>query len=218
MSTVPIHIAVCRLPACSGRVQPQLAQMAAALKVYALAQATGVAASQLQWKRSDKGKPLLRQPAGWHFNLSHSRDTAVLAVARQPVGIDVEYADRKANWAGIAQRMFHPQEQAQLQALPIAQQAVRTAQLWTAKEAWAKATGLGVAALPQSPLMQCCELRWQLRDQPQDDLLQARLWDQLMLSLYVMGADSLQLQWQFLNWQDGTFQPLPERPVTELRT
>lgn len=80
------------------------------------------------------------------FNLSHSADCMVLAVCRYPqIGIDLEYAGRKRRVERIAERYFAPTEVNALLALPEAQQLERFYDLWTLKEAYIKARGLGLA-------------------------------------------------------------------------
>src|SRR4051794_26871515 len=39
------------------------------------------------------GRPVVQDAAGWHFSLSHSSRHALIAVARRPVGVDVEVCD-----------------------------------------------------------------------------------------------------------------------------
>ena len=93
------------------------------------------------------GKPyLIDAPLPIVFNLSHSQDMAVLAVGLQhPVGIDIETTTRKRSQIGIAERYFHPTEVAQLKQLADTEQRKYFFQLWTLKEAFLKATGLGIS-------------------------------------------------------------------------
>lgn len=92
------------------------------------------------------GKPAL---AGQHgadalqFNLSHSADIALLGVARGvEIGVDVEQVQQAP--AGLAAQYFSAQEQAELAALPPAQQDLGFYQCWTRKEAFVKALGTGL--------------------------------------------------------------------------
>jgi 4'-phosphopantetheinyl transferase len=70
-----------------------------------------------------------------------------VAVARdRPVGVDAEDRERRVDWAVVARRFFAPVEVASLDAL--ATEALRRERffaLWTLKEAWLKARGLGLA-------------------------------------------------------------------------
>ena len=82
-----------------------------------------------------KGKPHLKaksepqraidQPARVFFNLSHSADWVVLAVANFPVGIDIEFTQRKNNVLAIARNYFFGREVEQLFSLPFDQQRER---------------------------------------------------------------------------------------------
>jgi len=79
------------------------------------------------------------------FNLSHTEGLVVLAVARHPVGVDVEWLDRTGRTVELADRYFATTETAALRALPIEVRRDRFFDLWTLKEAYIKARGLGLA-------------------------------------------------------------------------
>jgi len=105
----------------------------------------GCPPAALPLARSDRGKPYLPdQP--WHFNLAHSGDLLLYAIARHPVGIDVERV-RPLKTLALARRWFRPSEAAALAALPPVQQPAAFFATWTCKEACVKATGAGLAAL-----------------------------------------------------------------------
>lgn len=79
------------------------------------------------------------------FNLSHTEGLVVLAVAETDVGVDVEWLDRNGRTVELADRYFAPAETAALRALPTDQQRDRFFDLWTLKESYIKAQGLGLA-------------------------------------------------------------------------
>lgn len=79
------------------------------------------------------------------FNLSHTEGLVVLAVAETDVGVDVEWLDRPGRTVELADRYFAPAETAALRALPVDQQRDRFFDLWTLKESYIKARGLGLA-------------------------------------------------------------------------
>lgn len=109
-----------------------------------LAEKTGIPSAQLEFVRDANDKPQLAG-GGWHFNLSHCRDWAALAVsAAGPVGIDIEQCGRSNNIDGIARRFFQRDEAAWLQALPESRRAEAFCELWTLKEATVKWCGLGI--------------------------------------------------------------------------
>ncbi|NNC54456.1 MAG: 4'-phosphopantetheinyl transferase superfamily protein [Pseudomonadales bacterium] len=99
------------------------------------------------------GKPYLEKPTGTgssavnevSFNLSHSGDWVVVALAEAPVGIDVEHTARNNDVLALADRYFFGRELAELQSFPEAEQPERFFDYWTLKEAYMKARGEGIA-------------------------------------------------------------------------
>ncbi len=97
---------------------------------------------------NEYGKPALApaHKSKLQFNLSHSRDIALYAVARgRAVGVDVEYMKDDIDYDDLAKVSFSPQEQVVLRSL--AGEAKRTAffNCWTRKEAYIKARGMGLS-------------------------------------------------------------------------
>ena len=98
----------------------------------------------------EKGKPHLQseQQVGVpavYFNLTHSGDWVLLAIAKAKVGIDVEHTERKNDVLAIADRYFFGPELAELLAYPEADQKERFFDYWTLKEAYIKARGEGIS-------------------------------------------------------------------------
>jgi 4'-phosphopantetheinyl transferase len=98
------------------------------------------------------GKPALASRdsarAQVEFNLSHSEDIALVAVARgQPVGVDVQHWSESVEHLRLAERFFSPSEREALRALTHEAEQVAAAffAAWTRKEAYVKATGYGIA-------------------------------------------------------------------------
>lgn len=95
------------------------------------------------------GRPELApgQGAGeLRFSLTHCRGLVACAVARGgPVGVDAEALDRRLDVAAIADTVFTPAERAWLDAAPGGQRAEAFFALWTLKEAYVKARGLGLS-------------------------------------------------------------------------
>jgi 4'-phosphopantetheinyl transferase len=105
----------------------------------------------VQFAYSSKGKPSLAGPSinpmvdALQFNMSHSHELALCAVSLgKEVGIDVEYLRPMPEAESLAKRFFAESEYALIQALPIKEQAHAFFRLWTAKEAYLKATGQGL--------------------------------------------------------------------------
>lgn len=79
------------------------------------------------------------------FNLSHTDGMAICAVALDvEVGADVEDTQRRGETVELADRFFAPAEAAALRALPVERQRERFFELWTLKEAYIKARGMGL--------------------------------------------------------------------------
>lgn len=97
----------------------------------------------------ERGQPFLAHPAGTGLHLSlATRDGLVaVALAHDPVGIDVERIDLGAEPPLAA---LHPQESGALLALPGPARPLAFAQLWSAKEAYVKALGTGFIRAPES--------------------------------------------------------------------
>ena len=101
----------------------------------------GIDADAIRFVEDENGKPRLagdtRPPL--FFNLSHSHELAAVAVSASfEVGLDIEML-RPADLAGVVS-MFSQGEQAALRSLP----ASYAFDVWTRKEAYMKAIGLGL--------------------------------------------------------------------------
>jgi 4'-phosphopantetheinyl transferase len=94
------------------------------------------------------GRPELHPRFGGRlrFNLSHSGDLALVAIAAESdVGVDVEYCRSHSDYAEIARQHFSATEVDQLNALPEPLRAEAFLACWTKKEAYVKARGRGLA-------------------------------------------------------------------------
>jgi len=99
------------------------------------------------------GKPSPVPECGLGFNQSNSLELAVCLVALPDpirgvavdVGVDVESLARAAEIVPLASRVFSTAERAQLGALPAAERPDRALSLWTLKEAYIKARGMGLS-------------------------------------------------------------------------
>ncbi len=100
---------------------------------------------QSRLERGNLGKPSLSSEKP--FNLTHSGDYAILAVSSGCVGVDLEKI-RPINWSHIAARFFHPLERDFLVHAPDPRAAFFW--IWTLKESYLKAEGLGFSVSPAS--------------------------------------------------------------------
>jgi 4'-phosphopantetheinyl transferase len=97
-------------------------------------------------ERTERGKPFAPDLPNLDFNLSHARDRVALAFARgQPLGIDIEHADRRLKVDELARRFFAAGEADALAALPAGRRDAAFLRLWTSKEAILKALGAGLS-------------------------------------------------------------------------
>ncbi len=92
---------------------------------------------------TEYGKPWLPQLPDFHFSLSHSENMALCAVSSEPVGCDIE-APRDYD-PKIARRFFHKDECEWLFSHPQGEQRDAFFRLWTCKESFIKALGLGLS-------------------------------------------------------------------------
>lgn len=102
--------------------------------------------AELCFEQHAFGKPRLAAPVRWlRFNVSHAEDIASIAVAHsREVGVDIERI-REDVLADRAERRFlSEREQSALAGLPHEPRLRAIFQCWTAKEAYLKASGLGL--------------------------------------------------------------------------
>jgi 4'-phosphopantetheinyl transferase len=94
---------------------------------------------------TEGGKPWLPETPRWKFNLSHSRGTALVAVAMDvEVGVDVEWVRTHRDWEAIAERFFPPSASEAFLAVPDDAKEREFFRFWTRLEAMWKALGVGL--------------------------------------------------------------------------
>jgi 4'-phosphopantetheinyl transferase len=125
-----------------------------------------------------------------HFNLSHSENLVVLALGEGlNLGVDVEYIHRSVFSMALAKRYFARNEFSALMMLTEKQQTKRITQLWTLKESYLKASGLGIR-IPLAELAFCFKGEGDL------DVIVSPPWVQFLpaeenscISLFGLGSD-----------------------------
>ncbi|MFE9454462.1 4'-phosphopantetheinyl transferase family protein [Streptomyces sp. NPDC006739] len=120
----------------------------------ALAMEAGLVEPELVIWRSPRGRPFLQYPEGGlprggqqlDFNLSHAGGYNLLGVVRrQRIGVDIERLDREAQSLDTIAHTFTLEEQAWIgRARGSGARQRRVLRLWTLKEAYTKARGLGL--------------------------------------------------------------------------
>jgi 4'-phosphopantetheinyl transferase len=131
----------------------QLEYLAArALCRHVLSRYAAVDPAEWRFMPGEHGKPHISGPPVapplW-FNLSGTRGLVACAVsgATPTLGVDVEAVETNDDMLAVAAQFFSAREVDGLRALPLEQQHERFFTLWTLKESYAKARGLGIAAL-----------------------------------------------------------------------
>ncbi len=113
-----------------------------------LARWLDVEPNELGFDRDALGKPRLISPAAeipLHFSCSHSRGLFLVAVGPSELGVDVELVRNDFDVLAVADANFLASEAAQLRSLAGRARTIAFHRLWTAKEAFGKALGCGVA-------------------------------------------------------------------------
>jgi 4'-phosphopantetheinyl transferase len=113
-----------------------------------LGAASATAPAEVRLSPDGAGKPRLVPAGRLCFNLSHAGDLALIALAGHEVGVDVEHVDSGPGGLEAVALACSPAEAAALDELPPPERAGAFLRLWTAKEAYLKATGVGLATSP----------------------------------------------------------------------
>lgn len=100
--------------------------------------------AELQFSTTEKGKPFCVDSL-LQFSLSHTQDYALLAISHTPLGVDVEKIEPQRAELSIAKRFFAEEEYQHLATLPEPERIQAFFSVWTRKEAFVKALGLGLS-------------------------------------------------------------------------
>jgi len=102
---------------------------------------------QVEFTYGSNGKPALAsRNAGVQFNMSHSRNLALVAfTSTGKIGVDIEYMDDSLEVEAIAGRFFSALEVQTLLTLPAEARRLGFFNCWTRKEAFVKALGSGLS-------------------------------------------------------------------------
>lgn len=118
---------------------------------YVLGSMMGIEPSTLQFGVGAWGKPFIAAPINQtliDFSVAHSGAIGLVAVARKRrIGVDLEYFRAVEDWINIATNTFGVQLAHKLANLEREQRSKTFLRCWTIGEAFAKATGLGLAGL-----------------------------------------------------------------------
>jgi 4'-phosphopantetheinyl transferase len=128
---------------------------------------------KLTFRIGEHGKPELAEKNAIHFNLSHTRSLAAIAVTHSgAIGVDVERVRENVDSLQLAERYFSKQESAWVRSHSVSKRAGAFFSCWTAKEAYIKALGMGLStqldqfAIVPDPAK--LELEIQIADDPSE--------------------------------------------------
>ncbi len=110
------------------------------LAKYAIKNEFGIPITKQIFGIGEHGKPYLKNHPNIHFNVSHSGQYVVCAVADVPVGVDVQKVSEFN--IGVTERVCNKQELTQI--LTSTNKASEFIKLWTQKEAYVKMLGCGI--------------------------------------------------------------------------
>jgi 4'-phosphopantetheinyl transferase len=104
------------------------------------------APSELSFQRTEHGRPLLDEHPDLSFNLTNTVELVACAVVRaRDIGVDAEPLHRGDEVLRLAKAVFTQAERDGLDVLVGPARRRRAVELWTLKEAYIKARGLGLA-------------------------------------------------------------------------
>lgn len=99
----------------------------------------------LEFSTNDFGKPFLKN-SQFNFNLSHSGELALVAVAENfDIGVDIERIRVEIKHQELAEQFFSKDEKSYLQSFYETQAKKEFFRLWARKEAFVKAKGCGLS-------------------------------------------------------------------------
>ena len=154
------------------------------------------------FSRGAHGKPFL-QKGGLHFNVSHTHELALYAIARnREVGIDVEWPRPQVAHEQIAARFFSLEEQEALAQVPDEARRAAFYNIWTRKEAYVKARGDGIAAgLGTFAVSLGAEAALLRSDEGRDELERWKLMALEPATGYVAALCGAGVDWRMRGWR-----------------
>ena len=154
------------------------------------------------FSRGAHGKPFL-QEGGPHFNVSHTHELALYAIARdREVGVDVEWMRPQVAHEQIAARFFSLEEQEALAEVPNEERRAAFYNIWTRKEAYVKARGDGIAAgLGTFAVSLGAEATLLRSDEGQDEVERWKLMALELADGYVAALCGAGLDWRMRGWR-----------------
>lgn len=109
---------------------------------FLLSKQTGLDVNEIVLDKYSNKKPCLPSHPSIFFNVTHAGDYALIAIAKKPVGVDIEHVNKDFDYNEILSGIFNKSE---IDDVFSSNNKQRTFyKLWTRKEAIVKATGKGI--------------------------------------------------------------------------
>jgi 4'-phosphopantetheinyl transferase len=135
--------------------------------------------ADLNFQYSEKGKPLLSD-THLQFNLSHTKEAFLIGCSQtQAIGVDIELISRNIDVIALSREIMSAAEKDYFLSQPAARQKEIFFRVWTRKEAFVKALGIGIGTnlknintIPGDPderseiILNSREKQWKIMDLP----------------------------------------------------
>ncbi|WP_047546323.1 4'-phosphopantetheinyl transferase family protein [Psychroserpens sp. Hel_I_66] len=109
---------------------------------FLLSKFTKISLSQIEIRKDTNNKPYIISYEVIHFNVSHSEDFVIIAIDKQPIGVDLEFLNKSFDFSEILPSVFNKIEIDNI--LNSENKPHTFFTYWTRKEAVVKATGKGM--------------------------------------------------------------------------
>tara|TARA_R110002033_G_scaffold13336_3_gene39839 strand:- start:8704 stop:9495 length:792 start_codon:yes stop_codon:yes gene_type:complete len=109
---------------------------------FLLSKCTGLNIKEIFFDKDDNKKPYLSGYESISFNVTHAGDYAIIAIAKNPIGVDIEYVNKDFDYKEILPNIFNKAEIDEV--VNSHYKHCTFYKLWTRKEAIVKATGKGI--------------------------------------------------------------------------
>lgn len=161
---------------------------------------------EIKFTTNNYGKPVLLSAQEVDFNISHSGEFVLIAVARRhKVGVDVEHFRKDLEHDRIARRFFSQAENQEFSAIPHEQKVIAFFNCWTRKEAYIKAHGVGLSLPLDSFDVSLSPDEPAVLRATRPDPTEARKWTLLSLDVHPEHAGALvvegrDLEFRYWDW------------------
>jgi len=143
----------------------------------ALGARIGIAPERCELVELPGGRPMLANPCGLDFNLSHSGDRLFVAIVENGVvGVDVEAVNWQQNFEAV-RAAFSTAELARFASLDARERVREFFRIWTQKESFVKALGQGLS-YPLDSLSLETDSRGLFRDPATDEQWLIQSWNE----------------------------------------